>query len=68
MTYLPTSEEMDRRVTEAVDKAHRVNPNLTQQEEREIIANIYLDVMFEFSENDEELLDFVRDTLDNLEL
>jgi hypothetical protein len=63
MAILHTDEEMDRRCTEMLATAHAANPNLTQEEENDLVGDFYLDAMSEFFPDDGAMLEFFQEFL-----
>lgn len=54
---------MDRRCTEMLAAAHTANPNLTQEEENDLVGDLYMDAMSEFFPDDGAMLEFFEEFL-----
>lgn len=63
MANFQTDEEMDRRCQEMLAAARAANPNLTAEEEGDLIGDLYIDAMCEFFPSDAAMLEFFQEHL-----
>ena len=63
MAILHDDEEMDRRCGEMVIAARLANPDLTEEEENDLIGDFYMDAMAEFFPSDQAMFGFFQEVL-----
>ena len=67
MTQFRTSAEMELHCAEKVAEAKLANPDITEQEVNDLIGDVYMDAMSEFFPSDGDMLEFVKEALEELD-